>query len=147
MHMKGMWLWLSLFMLCNVASAEVYKWVDDKGEVHFGDSPKGSQDAKISIEENAAAHTDTAQPTQADTQKLIDSMEQSRKQRAKQRQQQRAAQRKQDEKCLKERNKLRKLETKMQKHYSEFSNDRPASYQHLEAEAAERKKYLQQYCN
>ncbi|WP_290580470.1 glutaredoxin domain-containing protein [Ketobacter sp.] len=33
-----------LCLLCSgLASAEIYKWVDDKGRVHFGDAPRKNQ--------------------------------------------------------------------------------------------------------
>jgi hypothetical protein len=145
--MKGVLLVLSLLLISAAVSAEVYKWVDDKGEVHYGDRPKGDQDAPISIDTSSASKADAQESEKAKTQKLIDAMDKSRKEQAKLNKKKLADQRKQDDKCLKERDKLHKLEAKMQKNYSEFSNDRPASYQHLEAEAADRKKYLQQYCN
>lgn len=145
--MKEFMLAVSLLLLCSTASAEVFKWVDAKGQVHYEDHPKGSQDEKIFIDEGSAGQADTQASDKVKTQKLIDAMDKSRKQQVKLQAKKLADQRKQDEKCLKERNKVRKLEAKMQKNYSEFSNDRPASYQRLEAEVADRKKYLQQYCN
>ena len=145
--MKAVLLGLSLFLLSVTATGEVYKWVDDKGEVHYGDHPKGVQDAPIAIDANSASTTISPASEKAKTQKLIEEMDKSRKEQAKLNRKRLADQRKQDDKCLKERSKLHKLEAKMQNNYSEFSNNRPASYQRLEAEAADRKKYLQQYCN
>ena len=138
---------LSLLLASGAASAEVYKWVDAKGQVHYEDHPKGAQDEKISIDDSTADKAGALKINKPDTQKLLKEMEQSRKQREQSRHKKLNAQRKQDQKCLSERNKLRKLEAKMQKKYSEFSNDRPASYQRQEAELEDRKKYLQQYCN
>jgi hypothetical protein len=144
--MKGLLLLLSLVLVSGAASAEVYKWVDAKGVVHYEDHPKGGQDEKISIDESAVK-VDAQEANKLKTQKLLKDMEKSRKQREKQQHKKLADQRKQDEKCIKERNKLRKLEARMQKKYSEFSNDRPPSYQRQQAELADRKKYLDKYCN
>jgi hypothetical protein len=115
--------------------------------VHYQDHPRGSDDDKISIDNSAVDKVDAQALHKLNTQKLIKDMETSRKQREKSRHKKLVVQRKQDEKCLKQRSKLRKLEAKMQKHYSEFSNDRPASYQRQQAELADRKKYLNEYCN
>ena len=145
--MKILSLLVSLLMISPFAVAEVYKWIDDKGEVHYQDHPRGTRDAKISIDENSAATVDAQQLNKLKTKKLIKEMEKARKQREKNRHKKLAAQRKQDDKCLKQRNKLHKLEARMQKHYSEFSNDRPPAYQHQQAELAERRKYLDKYCN
>ena len=144
--MKGIVL-LCLLLTSGIACAEVYKWVDGKGGVHYEDHPKGGQDEKISIDTDSAGKTDAQGTEKVKTQKLIDAMEKSRKEQTKLRKKRLADQRKQDEKCMKERNKARKLEARMKQNYSEFSNDRPASYQRLEAELEDRKKYLQQYCN
>jgi|GEM_PF-1804954 len=145
--MKSLMLLLSLLLVSGAATAEVYKWVDDKGQVHYEDHPKGGQDEKISIDDSASDKVDALKINKPDTQTLLKEMEQSRKQREKTRHKKQNAQRKQDQKCLSERNKLRMLEARMQKKYSEFSNDRPASYKRQEAEVADRKKYLDTYCN
>lgn len=142
--MKGIVI-LCLLLTSGLVNAEVYKWVDDKGEVHYEDHPKG-ETAKISIDADSAAKVSEPETEKAKTQKLIDAMEKSRKEQAKARKKQLAEQHKQDEKCMKEKNKTRKLEARMQKKYSEFSNDRPDSYNRLEAELADRKKYIAEYC-
>jgi len=144
--MKTLFLLLSLLVASTTAFAEVYKWIDDKGEVHYQDHPQGSDDEKISIDDGAVDKVDTQALHKLNTQKLIKAMEKSRQLREKNQHKKQIAQRKQDEKCLKQRNKLRKLEARMQKHYSEFSNDRPASYQRQQAELLDRKKYLDEYC-
>ena len=145
--MKGILL-LCLLCLSAMASAEVYKWVDDKGQAHYEDQPKGAQAKKIAVDTGTPGQGDSEAANQRKTQQVLDDMEKSRKQREKIHQKKRAEQRKQDAKCLTERNKIRKLEARMnKKHYSEFSNNRPASYQRQEAELADRKQYLDKYCN
>lgn len=145
--MKTLFILLSLFVISHMASAEVYKWVDDKGQVHYGDHPRGSHDEAISVDAKATQKADVQQLHKIDTDKLIKDMEKSRKQREKARHKKLARQRKDDEKCLKQRNKVRKLEARMHKHFSEFSNDRPAAYQRLQAELKDREKFLDEYCN
>jgi hypothetical protein len=145
--MKASLLLVSLMLLSLNANADVYKWVDSKGQVHYGDQPKGDRQEKISIDSSPVEKTDSPAEQQRKTDKLLKDMEKSRKQREKLLHKKRMAQRKQDEKCLKQRNAIRKLEAKMQKHYSEFSNDRPPSYQRQEAELADRKKFVDKYCN
>ena len=34
-----LWIGLSLVCLCQLAQAEVFKWVDDAGKVYYGDHP------------------------------------------------------------------------------------------------------------
>jgi glutaredoxin len=41
---------LSLFLYSNFSSAEIYKWVDDKGDVHFTDRPpKNKKTEKVTV--------------------------------------------------------------------------------------------------
>jgi hypothetical protein len=145
--MKSMLILCCLLLFTVSVSAEVYKWVDDKGQVHYEDHPKNSHEEKIATDGSTAGKLDTREAEQRKTEKLLKQMEKSRKSRQKQRHKKLAKQQKQDEKCLKKRNKIRKLEARMKHNYSEFSNDRPDSYQRLEAEVADRKKYYDKYCH
>jgi len=38
-NLKTYLLLLSLTLFCNIASAEIYKWTDNNGRIHFGDTP------------------------------------------------------------------------------------------------------------
>jgi hypothetical protein len=60
--------------------AEVYKWVDEKGNVHFGDRPSDSKAEKIDIKESAGSPTvDPGQKNRQEKQhKLLDLMEEER---------------------------------------------------------------------
>lgn len=54
--------------------AEIYKWTDEKGNVHFGDRPKGDYTAEeISVEVNSYEHvtSDNVQPSQASKSKQV----------------------------------------------------------------------------
>lgn len=145
--MKAMLIMLSLLLASGYAGAEVYKWVDAKGEIHYEDHPKGTPEGKISTDNGDADKIDYNAINKRKTEEVLKDMEKSRKQREQSRRKKLAEQRKQDEKCLNERNKLRALQARMKKKYSEFSNDRPPSYQRQQAELNERRKYLDNYCN
>ena len=48
------------FLVLNLAHAEIYKWVDENGQVHFSQHPPANQDAnrvepKIDIHENSSS--------------------------------------------------------------------------------------------
>jgi len=141
----GLLIALACLLYSGVVSAEIYKWVDEKGEPHYQDHPRGkitgiSMDAKGSKDESVQAK-------KAKTRKLLKDMSRARKQREKQRHKKLLEQHKQEAKCLKMRSKLRRAEAKLDKDYSEFSNDRPASYAGKKAELNERRKYFDKYCN
>jgi len=144
--MKTLLIFISLLLFHSLACAQVYEWVDDKGQTHFQDHPRGTQEGGIAIDESPV-HKDDVRKQEKNTNKLIHDMEKARKQRDKQRHKELAKQRKHDEKCLKLRSQMRKLEARMQKHYHEFSNDRPPSYERQQAELKDRKQYLDEYCN
>lgn len=137
---------LGLLLLCGTAHAEVYKWVDDKGQVHYGDHPKGGGSGEVAIDNKPEDASPSADSNKHKTEEVLKDMEKSRKQKEKAQKKKYAAQQKQDEKCLQEQNKIRKLEAKMQRDYREFSNDRSDSYKRAEAEVADRRKYIEQYC-
>lgn len=40
---------INLLSFSSIALGEVYRWVDDKGKVHFGDRPQGTQAQKVKI--------------------------------------------------------------------------------------------------
>ncbi len=59
---------LLLFVHADPALAEVYKWVDDSGKVHFSDAPFDSKSAeKVDIEINSYEH-----PSNEDTSSDLD---------------------------------------------------------------------------
>ncbi len=44
---------ISLVLVMNISFAEIYKWVDDKGEVHFTDHPPENQNTeKVTVKIN-----------------------------------------------------------------------------------------------
>jgi len=145
--MKTLLFVISLLLLHSLASAEVYEWVDEKGQKHFQDHPRDTPEGGISIDEEHVEKADTLKQENQKRLEVIKEMENARKQRQKERHKALIKQRKQDEKCLKLQSQVHKLESRMQKHYREFSNDRSPAYERQQAELAERKKFMEQYCN
>ncbi len=104
--MKGN-LGLSLFvMLCLHAPvhAEVYKWIDDQGRVHFSDKPPGENTAQYHLRAPASTSESSKEVTPGDAErrikqrKLMESLEAERLEKeqavARQKQQQVARERK-----------------------------------------------------
>lgn len=141
---------LGLLLISNMASAEIYKWIDKNGEVHYQDHPRGSQQIFSAAKTSAKKSTKSLQKNvkqKSATAKLLKDMEKSRKQREKVRKAQLAKERKQAEKCINYRFKTDKLAANMKKKYSQFSNDRPPEYTQLQKQLERRKQYLETYCN
>lgn len=138
---------LGLLLISSMASAEIYKWVDANGEVHYQDHPRGSTEI-FSASETPAKKTGSKTSKQAPANsKLLSDLEKARKQREQARKKKMAKERKQAEKCINYRFQTDKLEARMKKKYSEFSNDRPPEYAQLQKQLKRRRQYLQQYCN
>ena len=41
--------WLCLMLLPGLATAEIYRWVDDQGQVHFGQRPAGAGAEQVEV--------------------------------------------------------------------------------------------------
>ncbi len=74
-----------LFFLSGSSLAAVYKWVDEQGQVHYGDKPTVDSSKEISVEqsttENETRENETAEENdRSEYQKrVLDSMQQERK--------------------------------------------------------------------
>lgn len=144
--MKKLILITGLLFFYSIACAQVYEWVDDKGQKHFQDHPRGTQEGGIAVDESPVNKDDIQQQNQK-TKEVIHDLEKARKQREKAQNKELAKRHKQDAKCLKLRSKVRRLEARMKKQYREFNNDRPPSYERQEAELKDRKSYIEDNCN
>lgn len=74
---------LMLLMVVMPLQAEkIYKWVDDKGQVHYGDAPRGTPQTGVKTEP-ASTTTDTTivNDVQQDQRKLSRSLEEDRRAR------------------------------------------------------------------
>lgn len=139
---------LGMLLISGMVSAKIYKWVDAQGVVHFQDHPRGTAE-KFSTDEGAGTGSkkrSTAAKQIPKNQKLLKALEKSRKQREKALHKKLAEQRKQDQRCIKLRDQAVKMEARMKKQYSEFSNDRPPSYALQQKKLQQRKKYLDENC-
>lgn len=140
---------LGMLLISGMTYAEIYKWVDAQGQVHYQDHPRGTTE-RFSTDEGVGAHTsDTGKTVEQhpQTQKLLKALEKSRKQREQALHKKQVEQRKQDEKCIRLRDQAVKMEARLKKQYSEFSNDRPPSYALQQKKLQQRKQYLEKYCN
>jgi hypothetical protein len=102
-----------LLLLAMSAQADkIYKWVDDKGQVHYGDAPRGAQTG-VKAESATATDTNTTivNDTQQDQRKLSRSLEDERhaREEEKAKKQQQAADRQQ--RCHRARDLMKRYES------------------------------------
>ncbi|MGD8926867.1 MAG: DUF4124 domain-containing protein [Thioalkalispiraceae bacterium] len=98
--------------------AEIYKWTDEKGQVHYGDKSAGSNAKRIpykSKPNNDSKPVDAEVPAGKTTKQIADQMEQSRLQREKEKKKKDEEQRKKQkvERCTEARKQITKLQNKI----------------------------------
>lgn len=123
---------LLMLLLSGMAPAEIYKWVDAQGVVHFQDHPKGVPE-KFSTEEKAGQAKQATHIIKQShkTQKSPKTAGKSGKQ---------------DKQCKKLRDQANKLEARM-KHYSQFKDERATSYLRQQKQLIQDRQYLDRNCN
>ena len=87
-----------LVMVCGVANAEVYRWVDENGKVHFGDRPPANSNARaLDMPESDSSQTPSVsdQERKERQKRLVEALEEERriKEQKKQEEEARAAKR------------------------------------------------------
>lgn len=84
---------LALVFVSGICHGEIYKWVDEKGKVHYSQTPPSKSAEKLDIDENAtttpaAVGQQNQQPSNAENQKKYsDYLEQERLERKEKREQ------------------------------------------------------------
>jgi hypothetical protein len=80
--------WFLVLALCApVAFGQgIYKWVDDKGQVHYGEeAPDGTQAAQVTVKTDAVSAPESdSQSRKENTEKLLRTMEEERTQKQEQ---------------------------------------------------------------
>ena len=95
----------------SAAAAKVYKWVDENGDVHFGDRPtrNNAQELEIKVQEPVAPAAVPGQPPPRNQVRtnISDVMEEERLRRRKAREQEKEARESRQRNCVLARDKLR----------------------------------------
>lgn len=102
--------WLILIILVTVQThAEVYKWTDDKGQVHYGDKPIAVPEAEafgVDTRKNSGVALDDKTRVEK-RQRLLDAMAEDRKEKVKQREKARAENADRQRRCVYYKDRLR----------------------------------------
>lgn len=100
--MSGWWM--------GASAAGVYRWVDEQGNVHFGDKPHGVDAEEVQIKSPPRSET-PAQNGTVDRERLLRALEAERLERAEQRQARERERAEREQRCFEARDDLRRLET------------------------------------
>lgn len=99
-----------VFMATRPLSAEVYHWVDENGQVHFDDQPKGQATKQFkSYSTPSATHTDPQQRMER-TRKLLNAYQIERQQEREQNARQKEEEEKRRKNCIRARDRLRQYQ-------------------------------------
>ncbi|OZG70472.1 hypothetical protein BTA51_25380 [Hahella sp. CCB-MM4] len=90
---------LTLFF-SGASSAEIYKWVDESGQVHFGDKPQGKKTERVQIKSSVSdAQKKDAERINQNYQRIYEQFKQQDQARAEQKKKVEERQKKVDEYC------------------------------------------------
>jgi len=71
---------LFLFLSTSASQAEIYKWVDDEGKIHYGDKPSINSDSEaLDVNIDKSGNQDSTKHRKDRQEKLLESLEESRK--------------------------------------------------------------------
>lgn len=138
---------LSLALFSSLSSAEVYKWVDEHGKVHFGDRPPN----RDSAEEISNTLQELNVSTDYSSPEMIQRMEQQQREQQKQAYQRQAKQIKSYESevqnwCREAKTRLHNLQGRV-RFYDEAGNDVYVSESERKEREASLKAEIEKNCN
>ncbi len=108
---KPMRIWLTLLLLVTVpGQAEIYKWIDADGHVHYGDKPDNVPEAEaVGIETRTRFGMALDDDSRAEKRRrLLDAMEEDRKEKTEHREKARADAAERQRRCVYYRDRLRR---------------------------------------
>ena len=127
---------------------KIYKWIDDKGQVHYGDAPRGSQvGVKSEPAKSSDSSTTIVTDTQQDQRKLSRSLEEDRRAREeeKAKKQQQAADRQQ--RCHRARDSIKRYESSSQLYDLDANGNRQVLNEEQRKNAEDKlRKDIEKYC-
>jgi len=107
----------TILLLCLItpiaAHAGVYKWVDENGKVHYGDSPQASQPTvEMNVDDStpAPSSSDDVLSREEKRERLLQSMEEDRLEKQEKRDEQKAVNEKNRQRCNRYRDLMRRYE-------------------------------------
>jgi hypothetical protein len=137
---------LAVLHAADATAADVYKWVDEDGKVHFGDKPQAAGAEAIEVNPSAPAATGARQRHER-TQRVLDAMTSERKDREQARQASREEAAERKRKCGVARAELHRRETSNHLFYrDEEGNKRIIGGEEYEAAIQEARDAVTEWC-
>ncbi len=140
---------IAIFLMASPVTAGIYKWTDEKGNVHFGDRPvnQGAATELIYDTESRAGITNSS-GNNKERNRMAKELEDDRKERQNNREERRIAQKKAQKRCARSKDQLRQYQRASSIYKLKNNGDR-VYYSKEEREAKEKKisKSIAKYCH
>ena len=140
---------IAIFILVSPVSAGVYKWTDNKGNVHFGDHPDNQDEAtELLYDTESRAGITNSSGNDKERNRMAKELEDDRKERQHNREERRVAQKKAQKRCARSKDQLRQYQRANSIYKLNKNGDR-VYYSKEEREAKEKKinKSIAKYCH
>ncbi len=137
---------LGLMLLSGGSSAQMYKWTDANGNVHFSDKPQPNAQ-KLEIRTPGSSGIGTSNRQQRSQQELLKDLEYSRRQREQEAARSAQQRQQQEQRCVQLRNRLRTYEDVDYVFYrDESGNKKRLSSDHKKQEEQKLRKQIEENC-
>ncbi len=98
----------ALYLVVASASAEIYKWVDEDGKVHYGDKPVENA-SEVSVDTSKKGHMNPGAARQDMQRRLVDAYDEDRQKKNEEQDKSRKQKKKLQAQCTRARDKLRRI--------------------------------------
>lgn len=139
---------LIVFLFSQVCHAEIYKWTDENGRVHYGERPETENTEKIEIKTSPSSQDpDLAKQRQEKQRKLMEVLEEERQQKNQQRKEELKQKQEIEKECAQLRDYHKTLkQVNLLYDLDDEGNRKYLSEEEHKKEIAEVENYLEKYC-
>lgn len=100
---------LCLLGILPNANAEIFKWVDEQGRVHYGDKPVTNSE-QVTVDTEKKGHIKTAASREEKRQRLLDAMQEDKERTAEENKKAREKKKKHNKNCIWAKDRLKQYE-------------------------------------
>lgn len=136
-YLNGLALVLCLSLFPPVCIAEIYKWTDENGRVHFGDKPDGEDVERIEVK-TSVPQDQELEKRREKRQRLLDSYDKDRQEKTANREQAAKAEKQRKENCAKAQKDLSSIKSASFLYDDTDDPNNPRVYSYAEREKATR---------
>ena len=138
---------LCLLSLSTVAGAEIFKWVDEQGRIHYGDKPVENSES-ITVDTDKKGNMNTGPSREEKRKRLLDAMQEDNERNQKEEKKNKEKKQKQKRKCLWAKDRLQRLERASYMYDLDSKGNKViASNEQRSTKTEQLRKSIKKYCN